>query len=49
MGQDSLDIVLFSSLYPNEADPVFGVFVENRLRHFQSDTPHRAVVIAPVP
>ena len=49
MGQDSLDIVLFSSLYPNEADPVFGVFVENRLRHFLSDTPHRAVVIAPVP
>ena len=49
MAKQGLDIVLFSSLFPNEIDPVFGIFVENRLRHFLKDTGSRAVVIAPVP
>ncbi|WP_020398781.1 glycosyltransferase [Kordiimonas gwangyangensis] len=49
MADQGLDIVLFSSLFPNEVDPVFGIFVENRLRHFLADTGSRAVVIAPVP
>jgi len=49
MALDPMKILVFTSLYPNEVDPVFGVFVENRLRHFLADTPHEAVVVAPVP
>jgi glycosyltransferase involved in cell wall biosynthesis len=49
MALDPLKVLVFTSLYPNEVDPVFGVFVENRLRHFLADTPHEAVVVAPVP
>lgn len=49
MAQGRMKILVFTSLYPNEVDPVFGVFVENRLRHFLADTGHEAVVVAPVP
>ncbi|WP_262691487.1 glycosyltransferase [Kordiimonas aestuarii] len=49
MTDKRLNILVFSSLFPNAVDPVLGVFVENRLRHFLRDTGHTATVVAPVP
>ncbi|MTJ83690.1 MAG: glycosyltransferase family 4 protein [Telmatospirillum sp.] len=42
-------ILTFSSLYPNAAQPVNGVFVENRLRHLVASGAVEARVVAPVP
>ncbi|TNE38077.1 MAG: glycosyltransferase family 4 protein [Alphaproteobacteria bacterium] len=42
-------ILTFSTLYPNAAQPVHGIFVENRLRHLMADCGVEAVVVAPVP
>lgn len=44
-----MQILTFSTLYPNAAQPHHGIFVENRLRHFLKR--HRAdcEIIAPVP
>jgi glycosyltransferase involved in cell wall biosynthesis len=42
-------IVTFTTLYPNAAQPVHGIFVENRLRHLISTGRVASRVIAPVP
>lgn len=42
-------ILTFSSLFPNAAQPVNGVFVENRLRHLVATGRVEARVVAPVP
>ncbi|MFZ5609460.1 MAG: glycosyltransferase family 4 protein [Pseudomonadota bacterium] len=44
-----MNILTFSTLYPNAAMPNFGVFVENRLRHLVASGAVRARVLAPVP
>ena len=44
-----LRILTFSTLYPNEAQPNHGVFVENRLRHLVGTGKVESVVVAPVP
>jgi len=44
-----LRIVTFSTLYPNAAQPVNGIFVENRLRHLVAGGQVEARVVAPVP
>lgn len=45
----TLTLLTFSTLYPNEASPSHGIFVETRLRHLVRDQPVKAVVLAPVP
>ena len=42
-------ILLFSSLFPNEAQPHHGIFVETRLRHTMKHCGITAHVVAPVP
>ena len=44
-----LQILTFSTLYPNSTHPNHGVFVENRLRHLISAGAVNARVVAPVP
>jgi len=44
-----LNIITYSTLYPNAATPVHGVFVENRLRHLVDTGKVSARVVAPVP
>lgn len=44
-----INILTFSSLYPNAAQPIKGVFVENRLRHLIAGGEVRVRVVAPVP
>jgi len=44
-----LKILSYTTLYPNAADPSFGVFVENRLRHLVSAGGVDLRVVAPVP
>lgn len=44
-----LRILTFSSLFPNEAQPVNGIFVENRLRHLVASGQVEARVVAPIP
>ncbi len=43
-----MNILLFSTLYPNAATPNHGIFVENRLRHL-TQAGVTATVIAPLP
>jgi len=43
-----LNILTFTSLYPNAEHPQHGVFVENRLRHVQESGEARITVVAPV-
>jgi len=42
-------IVTFSTLYPSEARPRHGIFVEERLRQLMGLQPVEATVVAPVP
>src|SRR6185312_15247845 len=42
-------VLLFSTLYPNAAQPNHGIFVENRLRHTLELGGISASVVAPVP
>jgi glycosyltransferase involved in cell wall biosynthesis len=42
-------ILSFSTLYPNAAQPIHGVFVENRLRHLAASGRVEVRVVAPVP
>jgi len=42
-------ILLFSTLYPNVAQPQHAVFVENRLRHLLAQGGIEARVVAPIP
>jgi teichuronic acid biosynthesis glycosyltransferase TuaC len=44
-----IEILTFSTLFPNAAQPVHGIFVENRLRHLIAAGGVRARVVAPVP
>ncbi|MDR3437879.1 glycosyltransferase family 4 protein [Telmatospirillum sp.] len=44
-----LRVLTFSSLFPNAAQPLNGVFVENRLRHLVASGQVAARVVAPVP
>jgi glycosyltransferase involved in cell wall biosynthesis len=44
-----LSLLTFTTLYPNEAQPNHGVFVENRLRHLVASGKAQASVLAPVP
>lgn len=44
-----LKILTFTTLFPNAAQPVHGVFVENRLRHLIASGNVQAHVVAPVP
>ena len=43
----AIKILTFSSLYPNSANPEFGIFVENRLRELLKTTDTDAAVVAP--
>ncbi len=45
----SIRLLTFSTLFPNEAAPNHGVFVENRLRHLIGSGGVTAQVLAPVP
>ncbi|HEY1503241.1 MAG TPA: glycosyltransferase family 4 protein [Stellaceae bacterium] len=42
-------LLTFTTLFPNEAAPTHGVFVENRLRHLAASGRVSARVVAPVP
>ncbi|MBL4721722.1 MAG: glycosyltransferase family 4 protein [Alphaproteobacteria bacterium] len=44
-----LNILTFTSLYPSAAQPVHGVFVENRLRHLVDSGKVKLRVVAPTP
>lgn len=44
-----INILTFSTLFPNLAQPVHGIFVENRLRHLVASGNVTARVVAPVP
>lgn len=44
-----MEILTFTTLYPNSVQPHHGVFVENRLRHLVSSGGINARVVAPVP
>lgn len=44
-----MKILTVTTLYPNEASPSHGVFVENRLDFFRRRSGHEVRVIAPVP
>jgi teichuronic acid biosynthesis glycosyltransferase TuaC len=44
-----MEILTFTTLYPNSVQPHHGVFVENRLRHLVSGGQVNARVVAPVP
>lgn len=48
-GDGPIRIVTFSTLFPNAAQPVNGVFVENRLRHLVDSGRVEVRVVAPVP
>ena len=45
----ALRLLTFSTLYPNEAQPTHGIFVENRLRQLLASGAARSTVLAPVP
>lgn len=44
-----LRVLAFTTLFPNEAQPQHGIFVENRLRHLIASGRVQAQVVAPVP
>jgi len=44
-----MNILTFTTLYPNSHKPTFAIFVENRLRHLIQTFPVNSVVVAPVP
>lgn len=48
-GGDKIRLLVFTSLYPNAAQPRHGVFVEERLRHLVDTGGVVATVVAPVP
>jgi glycosyltransferase involved in cell wall biosynthesis len=48
LGCAVLNLLVFSTLYPNPAQPNHGVFVENRLRHLVATGEVTAEVLAPV-
>ncbi|HET7267503.1 MAG TPA: glycosyltransferase family 4 protein [Oleiagrimonas sp.] len=48
-GKGNIRLLVFTSLYPNTAQPRHGVFVEERLRHLVDSGRVTATVVAPVP
>lgn len=48
-GKHRIRLLVFTSLYPNAAQPRHGVFVEERLRHLLDSGRVAATVVAPVP
>lgn len=48
-GERTLRLLVFTSLYPNAAQPRHGVFVEERLRNLVGSGRIAATVVAPVP
>jgi len=44
-----LNLLVFTTLYPNAEQPHHGIFVENRLRHLIQASGYDARVLAPVP
>lgn len=42
-------VLTFTALYPNAAQPVHGIFVENRIRHLRDSGEVDIQVVAPVP
>ncbi len=44
-----IKVLSFTTLYPNPAEPTFGVFVENRLRRLAETRQVALTVVAPVP
>ncbi|HME26555.1 MAG TPA: glycosyltransferase family 4 protein [Acetobacteraceae bacterium] len=46
---ESIRLLTFSTLYPNDVRPNHGIFVENRLRHLIASQHARSIVVAPVP
>ncbi|MEJ0015030.1 MAG: glycosyltransferase [Acetobacteraceae bacterium] len=46
---ETLRLLTFSTLYPSNARPNHGIFVENRLRHLVASGQASSVVVAPVP
>lgn len=49
VGNSVIRLLVFTSLYPNAAQPRHGVFVEERLRHLVGSGRIAATVVAPVP
>jgi glycosyltransferase involved in cell wall biosynthesis len=49
IASDPISILTVSTLFPNEAQPTHGIFVETRLRKLLADGRVRAQVLAPVP
>jgi len=49
MNANPLRVLLFSSLFPSEARPIHGIFVETRLRELVKTGQVQARVVAPVP
>jgi hypothetical protein len=45
----TMKILTFTTLFPNAAQPIHGIFVENRLRHLLAAGRLSATVLAPVP
>ena len=45
----SIDVLLFSCLYPSSKGPIHGIFFEARLRELLKTRQLEAKVIAPVP
>jgi glycosyltransferase involved in cell wall biosynthesis len=48
-GKRRIRLLVFTSLYPNAAQPRHGVFVEERLRRLLESGREAAIVVAPVP
>jgi len=48
-GDHKIRLLVFTSLYPNAAQPRHGMFVEERLRHLVDSGRIAATVVAPVP
>jgi len=48
-GKRRIRLLVFTSLYPNAAQPQHGLFVEERLRHLVDSGRVAAIVVAPVP
>jgi teichuronic acid biosynthesis glycosyltransferase TuaC len=44
-----IELLTFTTLYPNASQPAHGVFVENRLRHLAANVEVNPRVVAPVP
>ncbi|MGH7492058.1 MAG: glycosyltransferase family 4 protein [bacterium] len=44
-----MKVLVFTSLYPNNVWPNFGVFIKERMTHFARQEAHQIKVVAPVP